>query len=78
MNWTRFDRLDRYGRIGWCIGAIRRERKLTDIEVAEKLQMELKIYRRMEKKGQTHSLTISQAYKIAEILGCSLEEFISL
>lgn len=78
MNWTRYDRLDDWGRTGWSIGAIRREEKLTDIEVAEKLQMDIKVYRRMEKKGETQSLTLQQVVDLAKILKCSAEEFLHL
>lgn len=78
MNLTRFTTLDTFGRIGWCIAAIRKEKKLTDIEVAEKLQVDLKAYRRMEKKGQTQSLTLKQVYDLTEILDVSVEEFIPM
>ena len=78
MNWTRYDRLDEWGKTGWSIGAIRREQKLTDIEVAEKLHMDIKRYRRIEKKGETQSLTLQQVTDIANIFGCGTEEFLYL
>ncbi|OGE31139.1 hypothetical protein A3C59_03990 [Candidatus Daviesbacteria bacterium RIFCSPHIGHO2_02_FULL_36_13] len=76
MNWTRYDRLDRFGKTGWAIGAIRREQKLTDIEVAEKLHMDIKAYRRIERKFKTHSLTLQQVSDLGKIFDCSVEEFL--
>ncbi len=78
MNWTRYDRLDDWGKTGWSIGAIRREKKLTDIDVAEKISMDIRAYRRMEKKGETQSLTLQQVFDISKILKCRIEEFLEL
>ncbi len=73
MNWTRYDRLDKYGKIGWLIGVIRRSKRLSEVALAEKVGVDLKVYRKME-KGQTHWLTLQQAYTIAQTLDVSLDE----
>lgn len=80
MNWSRYDRLNEIEKIGWRIGAIRREKKITDTQMANNLQMDIVTYRKIEKSRteQIESITLQQMYKAIGVLKISVEEIISL
>jgi transcriptional regulator with XRE-family HTH domain len=61
--------------ISKMIRTIREEKRLTQLEVAEKLQMERSNYARLENRGE--KLTIEQVTSIAEALGVSVMELLT-
>ncbi len=81
MNWTRYDRLNKIEKIGWNIGSVRRWRKVTDLQMAKDLHIDIVTYRKIEKSVPEYveSLTIQQIYKIMKLLKVSsMEEILSL
>lgn len=61
--------------ISKSIRAIREDKRLTQLEVAEKLQMERSNYARLEARG--NKLSVEQLEQIAGVLGVSLIELLT-
>ncbi len=61
--------------IGSDVRSVRKWRGLTDIHVAEKLGIDLKRYRRIE-RGQTESVTLGEIMSLIKLFDCYPEEII--
>ena len=62
-------------KVGSNLGNVRRWRGLTDIQVSEKIGMDLKRYRKME-RGETESITLKEIVNLIKFLNVVPEEIV--
>lgn len=69
--------LSYWKKVGTFIRGARKWRDMTEVQVSNKLGIELKDYRKIE-RGQTESVTLEQIYVLKKYFRVSIEQLIPL